>query len=248
MRVRDPLALLFDWPARHVVHVGLPLAMLLSVLAHAAGLMAFRLKPPPMPDILQRSAEVYVFQSGDGSLMRGVIEAANPGLFSPAAVEDSSVWQLPATRYQSSIEEWSPALLPMPPAPPMPLPPVTSTGPVRAFPTTARQSAARTPPPAPTRIEISGDLASRNLEMPPDTVFSAPPHQNLSPVEILLCAAPDGTVLHVFPIASSGNESLDQSVVRALLNARFGALPDAPVAWGTATVLWGGDVRPLPTE
>jgi hypothetical protein len=249
MRVRDPLALLFDWPARHVVHLGLPLAVVLSVLAHAAGLMAFRLKPPPMPDILRRSAEVYFFQGGSGSLMGGVIEAANPGLFSPAAVEDPSVWQLPATRYRSSIEEWSPALLPAPPAPPLPPAPVTSTGPVRAFSPTVRRSDPPSSAPPPTRIELSGDLAARSLALPADTIFSAPPRQSLSPCEILVCAAPDGTVLHAFPLASSGNESLDQSAVRALLTARFNPLPETPSpAWGMATFLWGADLRPLPAE
>jgi TonB family protein len=52
--------------------------------------------------------------------------------------------------------------------------------------------------------------------------------------------------MHIFPILerSSGNEALDQAALRYLARARFSSEdPGNEPAWGTATFLWGTDVK-----
>ncbi len=70
------------------------------------------------------------------------------------------------------------------------------------------------------------------------------PRQGPAPAEFLVAVSPDGLPMHLFPQQSSGNENLDRAALRYLAGCRFAAAPsEREPAWGTATFLWGADVR-----
>lgn len=249
-KLGDPLALFFDWPVRHVVHLGLPLAVIVSALAHIGGLLAFKLAPIPPRDLLFRSAHVDFLPAGlaRADRLALAIEADDPSLFSPSAVEESTLWNLSATRYVPSFEGWQASFRVPPPREFSGLPHVARSTPVRS-----RQESFPSGDPAhvaipPTAVTLSGGLEGLDFHPPTEVSYTAPRRQSLSPSDFLVAVDPDGLVLHAFVISSSGNEALDRFATQTLLRGRFeGSKATAPV-WGVATFLWGSDVKPLPSE
>ncbi len=243
MKPAEGLNLLFEWPSRHSVHIGLPLALVVSALLHGGGIAAFQLMPPKSPSGERRSAAAYVLPSGlpAATYLERIIAATDPALFSPVALEERDLKNFPAAKYSASFDTWEPSLEGPPPVRPVALSPVATFGPVRkpAPPPDSPSGPTFTPP---TKLSFSGGLQGRGFSLAESTTFSAPPRQNLLPAEFLVAAAPDGRVLHAFPLTSSGNEDLDRTALAGILAGKFSESTISSPAWGLATFLWGSDV------
>lgn len=239
-----PQKLLFDWPTRHHVHLVLPLMLVVSFALHALGVVVFRAARPQSRPSPERAARVWFLPPGSPQAARvmPMLAASDPAVFSPGEISARDRLSRPESEYVPSFDSESPELVPLPEAGRKMLGPV---GPVVAA--VRSDSPAPAPPPArpglPTRLRPGGDLADREVALPADAAFHAPPRQGLLPLEFLVSVSPQGRVLYLFPMNSSGNETIDREALRVLTRARFAARKEAPGAtWGTATFLWGADV------
>lgn len=243
MKVRDPLSLLFDWPVRHAVHLGLPVALLLSVIIHIGGLAAFGLRPTPSARLPGEAVVYWLDAAGaPGEILARMAEAADPSLFSGMAIEEEGGDFLPAVAYVPAYESWKPEFLPAPdfgndrPLPAMLEGPIVEAAPHPVLPAEA--------PPRPTRLTFSENVRDRISSLPPvDDAFSAPSKQSLLPAEFLIGISPSGSVLHAFLLSGSGYEPLDQTAQAAVLSMSFTPAANPNITWTTATFLWGSDIR-----
>ncbi|GAB4166332.1 MAG: hypothetical protein Fur0032_03630 [Terrimicrobiaceae bacterium] len=248
MKTADRLATLFDWPARHAVQVALPAMYVIAALAHIVGLAAFRLSTPNPTPSHRQAATVYALLpvAGGSRAMESALSSADPALFSPSSSEERGIWQLAETDYRPSLQSMMPGLRGLPATNAPPLPPVTPTGPVALSAQPAAPSPTIPPPPTNSVLEFSNPLAGRNPSPLAFDGFSAPEKQGLLPASFLIAVGPEGRVLHVFPLESSGYDALDREADRSLHQLRFE--PSSDTTWGTATFLWGADVRRLRLE
>jgi hypothetical protein len=241
--VKDPFALLFDWPARHAVHLGLPVAIVLSVLIHLGGLAAFGLKPTRSARLPGEAVVYWLDAAGaSGEILAGMAEAADPALFSAMALEESGADSMPGISYSPAYKEWEPEYLPVPV-----FSEACGSTAMLDEPVLRNNTPAPVPPPPPeppTRLVLEGGLKDRMTSMPADAgSFSAPSRQSLLPTEFLICVSPAGRVLHAFPLSGSGYEALDAAALAALLSTSFAPDPDSPPVWTSATFLWGADLK-----
>lgn len=240
---------LFEWPSRHNVHLALPVMLVLSFLLHAACVLIFQATFPRSQGSRERSATVYALLPGslEAARIAPVLAASDPALFSSTKIFGHDVWKLPETAYVSSFDEETPMLAPLP-APPASqfLPPASGTAPVAATASVSKPAPPREPP-VPTAVRFGGALARRGWTPPQNFDFATLavlPRQGLAPAEFLIAVSPDGLPMHLFPQRSSGNEILDRAALQYLAGGRFAAAPsELEPAWGTATFVWGADIR-----
>jgi len=223
--------------------------LVLSFLLHVASLFIFQATFPPSEGSRERSAIVYHLlpNSQEAAKIAPMLSASDPALFSSPKIFGQSVWKFPATGYVASFDKETPALAPLPTPPPWQfLPPDTGAAPVAVAAVSPQLSASRDPAVA-TVVRFSGPLATRHWTPPSNFVFSAgtvSSRQGLAPAEFLVAVSPDGLPMHFFPQRSSGNEALDRTALKYLAGCRFAAAPgESQAAWGTATFVWGADVK-----
>jgi hypothetical protein len=239
---------LFEWPSRHNVHLALPIMLVLSFFLHAVCMFIFHATFPRSEGSRERSVAVYHLLPGspEAAKIAPMLAASDPALFSSTKVFGHNVWKLPETTYVASFDEEVPALAPLP-APLLSqfLPPESGTAPVAVAAFVPK--APLREPAVPSAVRFGGDLERRAWTPPQNFEFSALavlPRQGLAPAEFLVAISPDGLPMHLFPQRSSGNEDLDRAALRYLAGCRFAAAPsERESAWGTATFIWGADVR-----
>jgi hypothetical protein len=240
---------LFEWPSRHNVHLALPLMLVLSFFLHAACMFIFHATFPSSQGSRERSVAVYNLlpDSPEGARIGPMLAASDPALFSSTKVFGRNVWKLPQTAYVASFDEEVPSLATLPaPLPSQFLPPDSGTTPVSAGAVLARTSPS--PEPAvPTAVRFGGSLEGRGWTSPQNFDFAALgvlPRQGLLPAEFLVAVSPEGIPMHLFPQGSSGDENLDRAALKYLAGCRFAEAPaERDAVWGTATFVWGADVR-----
>jgi hypothetical protein len=240
---------LFEWPSRHNVHLALPAMLVLSFLLHAACLFLFNASVPRWEGSPERSAAINYILPGspEAAKLAPMLAASDPALFSSAQVFGPNVWNLPQAAYIASFDEEVPALKPLPPPTSSQfLPPYAGTTPVTVAAVVPKAPPLREPA-LPTSVRFGGALERRAWTPPPNFEFSdvtALTRQGFAPAEFLIAVSPDGVPLHFFPQQSSGDENLDRVALRYLAGCRFAAAPsETEPSWGTATFVWGGDVR-----
>ncbi len=227
---------LFEWPSRHNVHLALPIMLVLSFFLHAACMFIFHATFPRSEGSRERSAAVYHILPGspEAAKVAPMLAASDPALFSSTKIFGRNVWKLPETAYVASFDKEVPALAPLPaPLPSQFLPPDSGTAPVALA---AFVPKAPREPAVPTAVRFGGDLEGRAWTPPQNFDFSALavlPRQGPAPAEFLVAVSPDGLPMH-----------LDRAALQYLADCRFAAAPsERESAWGTATFLWGADVR-----
>ncbi len=240
---------LFEWPSRHNVHLALPIMLVLSFFLHAACIFIFQATFPRSEGSRERSATVYALLPGspEAAKIAPMLAASDPALFSSTKIFGRNVWKLPETAYVSSFDEETPVLAPLPAPPPSQfLPPASGTAPVAAAAFVPKPAPPREPP-VPTAVRFGGALERRAWTPPQNFDFATVavlPRQGLAPAEFLVAVSPDGLPMHLFPQRSSGNENLDRAALQYLAGCRFAAAPsELEPAWGTATFVWGADIR-----
>jgi hypothetical protein len=97
---------------------------------------------------------------------------------------------------------------------------------------------ARVLPPAPTRVTLSGGLASRPFTKPPS--FEATSRAPLQSAQFLIGANDRGQILYTFLQRSSGERGTDLAAA-AQLQMALVVPGEAPITWGWATIAWGED-------
>lgn len=239
--------LLFHWPERHHVHLVLPLAIAFAAALHFASFFFFQIAYPHEHSGTIWSAEVFFLplQSPEAAKLAPVIGASDPALFSPSRPSKRDGWELPETGYTASFDKLKPGFAGWP-EPRADKPPLEFWKPAPVASRIRTAPAAGVPQKSPTVIRLGGGLAERTFQVSSPPEYHALPKQSLKPAEFLLAVSGEGKALHVFPIQGSGNEQLDSSSLRALLQGTFSPQPGASAAWGTATFLWGTDVQHAP--
>jgi len=255
---------------RSSLGTGRYLSLLVPTMAAVAVGVAWLVLDVAMPAArLSNAREATVFLWRDiPESVEHMIRGNDPALFSPAILNDRSVWELSPTRYTPSWENGLPELRPLPSAAVSPVsswpalfahtaPAVTAVPPVKE-------------PPAPTKIVFSEALAVRNPSVPK---FAHEGERALPPMEFLVAVRDDGRVAHVFPLNSTAATSaLEEAVAKLLYASEFseqlsrgsgepggpGGSSDGrgeatqalltahcslltPLTWGTVTFLWGND-------
>jgi hypothetical protein len=240
-----PDRLLFDWPTRHHVHLLLPITIALALVIHAASFFFFRVSYPLEQGRQMRSAEVIFLQPGSpqAKALEPMIAASDPALFSPAGPSELQNRLSSQAVYSAQFDQASPPLAAKPVD--------SSQGPKFTFfaasPVAVKASEANGKPQAPaikTFIKVTGALEGREFSPAKEPTYSTASEISLQPAEFSVSVAPDGTIMHVFPVRGSGDETIDQTALRTLLAGKFSSASggEAPV-WGTVVFLWGGDIR-----
>lgn len=240
-------SLLFDWPRRSPLSLGLPLALGLSALAHAAILALFGLKEPAAAGRLLRPENVdflpAYWEPGRALLARASM--CDPALFSPFAPEDTLETQMPQS-YQPSFSQWKPRLAPPPPFSPARAP-VALLRPVgwprhQAVSPEISPSEPKEPLP-PFQVWPGGGLAGSGFVpgklpdwQPGDLALRLQAGEPRSS-EWLVGVEPGGHVRHAVLLRSSGDEQLDEWAGVILRRGRFEPPPGAEV-WSTAGLDW----------
>jgi hypothetical protein len=238
MKVPDALGLLFDWPSRHAIQIALPLAMVASAMLHVAGLAAFGLKDQPRLPQPRAATVGFLPAAGDAGRPLGARAAGlDPSLFSPMASEHPALAALPGVAYTASFDNWKPDFAAIPPHKPVEPGPALQT---RAWHPEPSPRRALQPPSAKTAVILSGDLAS--FEAPPDASYQRSGRTDVMPASFLVGAGPDGKLIHVLPMRSSGDATLDRSALAVLLTGRAAPASD-PLRWGFVEFRWGTDVH-----
>jgi hypothetical protein len=240
---------LFEWPSRHNVHLMLPVMLVLSFFLHGACLFIFQASFPRSEGSRERTATVYhpLPGSQEAAKLAPMLAASDPALFSSPKIFGQRVGEFPKTAYVASFDKETPTLAPLPtPSPSHFLPPERGTAPVAVAALTPKASPQRNPA-TPTSVRFGGALERRSWTPPQGFDFSALavlPRQGLSPAEFLVAVSPDGFPMYFFPQRSSGNEALDRAALKYLAACRFAEAPSAREAtWGTATFIWGADIK-----
>jgi hypothetical protein len=221
-----------------------PLAFLgflaVSLFAHAATFLLFQVVypqrvtiPPPAPQVTLLTPST----PEEEALLRWVA-AEDPALVAASAAPMPP--DVFSVTYQPSfgVLRTPPRLVPPPSERPQPPP----------SPIALPLSTAKALPPAPggpapavaSSVALSGGLAGRTIALPPITARFAIP---LEAAQFLLAVNDRGEVRHTVLQRSSSDAAADAAAALALAAASVSPSSEhEEVAWGFATISWGGDV------
>ena len=230
-------AQLSSWPSRHNVPIALTLFLFVSFLLHGVCVLIFQITYPHSQSTPLRTAEVYFLRadSPEARSMAPLLAASDPALFSPAQFRTGEPGD--EISYVASFDARSPSLESAPSVPPSP---ATFPGPA------SREVKTRIGAPEgtvlPTKVQLEGLLAGRQLTPPPDVPFLAA-GRDFAPAEFLVAVSPEGQILHVFQQIPSKDDVLDNSALLYLKKARLSPSGDTEPVWGTVRFLWGADIQ-----
>ncbi len=239
--------LLYDWTGRQDHRRRLGLWITFALVLHAAGYFLFRAAYPDPTRVEPVNAKIYLLSPDSEAARRlaPMIAAADPALFAADRLATRPLADPAIPDYQPSFENATPPLAALPDPDVSLLPPLPrDDGPV----VVNDGRAAPKPLPAParnTQVTFADDLAKRPIANQPTAAFTARPGEPLAPATYLLAVAPDGTVRHVMELDRTDSPQINAVAIPYLLRFKFS--PAAPstshLAWGTATIHWGLDVR-----
>jgi outer membrane biosynthesis protein TonB len=236
--------LLFEWPARHRIHILLPAMVLAAGLAHTAVFFLFSAKQPPPGEGGPNPAKVYFLGPGSAAAVQlaPLLDSMDPALQAPGRglAREIPVEVSYSPGYLENTFEFDPP----PPSAPMQADSRVFEGPVEIRQGRPANSGSVTP--VPTRLKFSSSLAAR---VPADV--SAGPFQTHSsgtppPASFLIALSPEGSPRHVLMDRSSGDDELDLAAIRHLRSLSFLPADDGKTVWGFVEFQWGGDLKNLP--
>lgn len=242
------IRLLFDWTSRQDHRRRLTAWILLALVLHVAAYFTFRAAYPPPNVATPSTARLIILPPGSDAArhLTPFISAADPSLY---ATDRSSLRNAPPSipPYHPSFENAAPPLQPLPATTARLLPPLPQdAGPVVV--NDDRPTALPQPAPArDTTVVFSGDLTDKKIIRRPVAAFTARPGDPLTRSRYLLAVDASGSVRHALEIVGTASPDINTVAIPFLLGFEFA--PDdasadaAPLAWGTATIHWGLDVR-----
>jgi len=237
--------LVFEWPARHRIHLLLPAMVLAAALAHTAVFFLFAARQPSARQDGPNPAKVYFMGPRTAAatqlapllnLMDPALQAPGRGLPDPAPVE-----AIYTPQYLKSAVEFAPP----PPAIPAAMGSREFYGPVE-IPRKPLAAEAGSRDPVPTRLRASPTIAQR---LPADFSggeFSSRSNDIPMPAVFLIGISPDGRLQHVVTDQSSGDRELDGAAIRVLRAMSFAPAGSTQTDWGFVEFRWGTDLKSPP--
>ena len=215
--------------------------LVLSAVVHVATFFLFQIVYPPRVTIPPPASEVSLLlpTSPENRALLRRIEAEDPALIAaatgvvpPGLIEPKYHASYETVRTQPRTVAEETAVVPFPP-PKDPLAIIRSGA-------QFAQLAGAAPPPVPTRITFSRDLAARAPRAEPAWSFDPRATAPLESATYLIGVTDRGEVRYVFLQHSSGEPALDAQIAAQLPRLDFQPA-ETPIAWGMATVAWGDD-------
>ena len=215
--------------------------LMLSAAVHAATFFLFQIVYPPRVTIPPPAPEVNLLlpTSPENRALLRRIEAEDPALIAstagvtpPGLIEPKYHASYESVRTQPRTVAEETAVVPFP-SPKDPLAIIRSGA-------QAGQLASAAPPPVPTRITFSRDLARRAPTAESAWNFDPRATAPLESATYLIGITDRGEVRYVFLQHSSGEPALDAQIAAQLSRLDFPPA-ESPIAWGMATVAWGDD-------
>lgn len=232
--------LIFDWPGRHHLHLLLPVAVVAAIAVHAGLFVLFSIVYPRPETVTVDAAKVFFLPPGSAEAPRlsALLQSEDPAVFAPGRGLPLSDG-IPSVEYTPYYDTVKPVLEGLPP---VATDPETVTPSAKPVPVPAGD----TPHPARltatpfVRLTGSGPLANRAPVLPPDSGLY--PGTGLTPGRAVFLAGirPDGSVAHVFPQQSSGNEGMDRKAAAVLRGLNFSAASGG-LEWGFVAFEWGAE-------
>ena len=235
--------LTFHWPdARHVSFV-LPGFIALSILVHALAFGVLQVEYPKAASIALPPAQVSLLEPSTPEKQAFLkwIDAQDPALNSkPADVLPPDLVSVPyePTYAKSRTQPKSPPEE----AVSVSFPPAESPAAIVEHAITAKKPPAVPVPSLPTRVRVSGDLASRKMTNQP-SLSDFPVHASteLEPTRFLVGVGERGDLRYSFLQAGCGDNKIDEQAGRRLSQFEF-APGSSSTTWGVITFYWGKEV------
>ncbi len=240
--------LLYDWTPRHAQRRRLVYWIVVALVLHVAAYFTFRASYPAPTGIAPANARLIMLPPDSEAARRlaPIIATADPSLYATdRSIHRSAPPAIPT--YHPSFENAAPPLQPLPATTARLLPSLPRDG----GPVVVDDGRPATPPrPAPARdtaVNFAGDLSGREIIARPTAAFTARPGDPLTRSRYLIAVDAAGSVRHVFEIEGTASPDINTVSIPYLLGFQFapGNAPTDPesLAWGTATIHWGLDVR-----
>jgi len=230
-------SLIFEWPGRHHLHPLLPAALAAAALLHAGLFFLFSIVYPRQESGGVDTARVFYVVAGSPEFasLSALLKSADPAVFAPGRglpLADVSA----SGDYTPQYDTAHMVLDPLPEAPAVVPGLLSAPGPV---PVIGRAEARRANDTLPAvSLTATGGLAGRVPVLPPDAGLQPPAGSNPGSAVFLAAVRSDGSVAHLFPQQSSGNEELDRRSAGILRGIRFSKGSDNQ-AWGVVSFQWG---------
>lgn len=238
--------LLFEWPARHRIHILLPAMVLAAGLAHAAIFFLFAAKQPQPGQGGPNPAKVYFLGPGSAAAVQlaPLLDSMDPALQAPGR---GLAWEFPIeATYTPQYLKNSVEFETLPTSTPLENQTQIFHGPVEILPESSKNS--QPVMPTSTRLKFSSSLESR---VPPGTVaglFKTRSSEFPASASFLIALSPEGAVRHVLIDCSSGDDELDLAAIRRLRALSFLPADMEKTVWGFLEFQWGGDLETVPAS
>lgn len=236
--------LLFEWPARHRIHILLPAMVVAAGLVHAAVFFLFAAKQAVPARGGPNPAKVYFLGPGSAAALQlaPLLDSMDPALQAPGrglARENPIEAGYTPHYFESSVD-----FDPPPGSVSLENDSRVFLGPVempRRLPVVAVPAV-----PSPPRLRFSPSISARVPANPPDVVFQTRTPDIPPPASFLIALSPEGTPLHVLIDRSSGDDELDLAASRHLRQIPFLPAETRETVWGFVEFQWGGDLKTRP--
>lgn len=235
--------LIFDWPARHRIHLLLPFMIFVAALAHASIFFLFTIVYPQAGKDGLKPAQVFFLPSESPQIaeIEEALYSQDPALFAPGGGLSDPVDGFHAS-YSPQYSESDPALTPL-----------ALKFPVRNFFDTpkasleiSRQPTRRRPREAIStepRLIAQAPLAHRLPNISEKTGFPTSAETPASAF-FLVGVSRDGRLDYVILQQSSGNEELDRAAMNYLRKSLFKPSAESGIQWGFVEIQWGAPNQP----
>ncbi len=233
--------LIFRWPERKASYL-LPGFFLLAVAVHGVAFYLFQVVYPPAVTSVPPQAKVSVLspENPQHAPLLAWIEAQHPAAataLTPASAPGLEISYTPSYAAVRTLPE-----------------PAQAPAPAVELPGGWRGAPRQTPPlpssaPIPSSLRFSPTLLPRvaaPVRLPRATAREG---VDLLPSHFLLGVDGEGSVRYLIRQKGSGDDALDRQAEAFLLEHPFTPLPaggEREMAWGFATLVWGGDLERRP--
>jgi len=246
-------SLIFSWDSPHGEKLAITIFLALSLIAHALCFYIFQIVYPPTVALLPPPARVTLItpDSEEGRTLLRWIDAEDPALaFTTRRPQETKLRAVPKAEHVPSYSAIEPTLKNIPPLErDLRIPSCQPPGAVHF----ARRKTAPPISVAKTSVSFSNELQAFGAPILPEPAFVASNEEMPETIRFRVAVSKLGEVRYCFPINSSGDPALDQQARLYIARCRFpqntpnAGKPDAFLAWGTATIVWGNDIaRPQP--
>ena len=245
--------LLFNWELPRKRRTAITAFLALSLIAHALCFYIFQVVYPPSVALLPPPARVTLItpDSEEGRTLLRWIDAEDPALaFTTRRPQETKLRAVPKAEHVPSYSAIEPTLKNIPPLErDLRIPSCQPPGAVHF----ARRKTAPPISVAKTSVSFSNELQAFGTPILPEPAFVASNEEMPETIRFRVAVSKLGEVRYCFQINSSGDPALDQQDRLYIARCRFpqntanAGKPDAFLAWGTATIVWGNDIaRPQP--